>query len=234
MSASQKTSNLQKRRSNIVGTIPSSAALACALKLKPGAVDAFELRVDHFAGDPTPLLRAAPRLKAPLIVTVRSPLEGGANRLNDKQRRELLARFFPFADALDLELRSAEAFADTIAEARACKVAVILSCHDFRRTPSIRTLAARLSLAKAARADIFKVATLTNTPADLHTLLGFLTRGADLPLSVMGMGKFGKISRLLFAQAGSVLNYGYLDTVQVPGQWPAVVLKERLAELAQN
>jgi 3-dehydroquinate dehydratase-1 len=234
MSASQKTSNLQKRRSNIVGTIPSPAALACALKLRPGAVDAFELRVDHFAGDPTPLLRAAPRLKAPLIVTVRSPLEGGANRLNDKQRRELLARFFPFADALDLELRSAEAFADTIAEARACKVAVILSCHDFRRTPSIRTLAVRRSLAKAARADIFKVATLTNTPTDLRTLLGFLTRGADLPLSVMGMGKFGKISRLLFAQAGSVLNYGYLDTVQVPGQWPAVVLKERLAELAQN
>ena len=40
------------------------------------------------------------------------------------------------------------------------------------------------------------------------------------PLSVMGMGKFGKLSRPLLACAGSVLNYGFLDAVQVPGQGP--------------
>ncbi len=54
-----------------------------------------------------------------------------------------------------------------------------------------------------------------------------------LPLSVMGMGRFGKISRLLLAQAGSILNYGYLDRPNASGQWEARLLKCRLAELAE-
>ena len=48
----------------------------------------------------------------------------------------------------------------------------------------------------------------------------------------MGMGEFGKVSRLALASAGSVLNYGYLGDAQLPGQWPAVELKRRLQELA--
>ena len=47
----------------------------------------------------------------------------------------------------------------------------------------------------------------------------------------MGMGEYGQVSRLLFGGCGSVLNYGYLDRPQVPGQWPAEVLKTRLLEL---
>jgi len=45
------------------------------------------------------------------------------------------------------------------------------------------------------------------------------------------MGTFGKLSRVTLAAAGSVLNYSYLEKAQVPGQWPAALLKERLAEL---
>ena len=67
----------------------------------------------------------------------------------------------------------------------------------------------------------------------MAVLLDFLTarRAAAPALSVMGMGAYGKVSRLVFARAGSVLNYGFLDRVQVPGQWPAELLKARLAEL---
>ena len=49
------------------------------------------------------------------------------------------------------------------------------------------------------------------TPAALAQLLGVFAGESRLPLSVMGMGRFGKISRLLLAQSGSALNYGYLD-----------------------
>jgi 3-dehydroquinate dehydratase-1 len=58
-----------------------------------------------------------------------------------------------------------------------------------------------------------------------------LSKPGKLPLSVMGMGAYGKVSRLLLARAGSVLNYGYLDEPQVSGQWEATLLKQRLAEL---
>lgn len=50
----------------------------------------------------------------------------------------------------------------------------------------------------------------------------------------MGMGRFGKISRLLLAQSGSILNYGYLDRPNASGQWEATLLKKRLAEIASD
>ena len=83
-----------------------------------------------------------------------------------------------------------------------------------------------------ARADIFKIAALAANPSDVATLLALLAKPAPIPLSVMGMGRFGRVSRLLFAQAGSVLNYGYLDKPNASGQWEATLLKKRIGELA--
>ena len=187
--------------------------------------------MDHFADDPGLLLRAAPRFRAPLIVTVRHPREGGAHQLESKRRRQLFSEFLPVANCIDIELRSVTGFADVIAEARAAGVGVIVSDHHFQRTPSAHSLAVRLRRAVLARADVFKIATFAASPPDVATLLGLLAKPGAIPLSVMGMGRFGKVSRLLFAQAGSVLNYGYLDQPNASGQWEATLLKKRIAEL---
>jgi 3-dehydroquinate dehydratase type I len=120
--------------------------------------------------------------------------------------------------------------AAVIAYARTRDVKLIVSAHFFNSTPSLARLESLRNRAFAAGADIFKVATLTRTLTDVLTLASLLARRPRQALSVMGMGEFGKLSRTLLACAGSVLNYGYLDTVQVPGQWPAPLLKERLAE----
>jgi len=216
----------------IVGTVHSPGSLRAALRLRQGDVDFLELRVDHFAGDPGSLLRAAPRLAFPLIVTVRHPGEGGAHELESRRRRQLFTDFLPVANCIDIELRSIAGFAGIIAEARAAGVGVIVSDHHFHRTPSARSLASRLKRAILARADAFKIAAFAATPSDVATLLALLAKPAPIPLSVMGMGRFGKVSRLLFAQAGSVLNYGYLDEPNASGQWEATLLKKRIGELA--
>ena len=119
-----------------------------------------------------------------------------------------------------------------MAQARSESVGVILSHHDFQKTPALARLQVLRKAAAGVGCDVFKVATVTRTPSDLVTLLEFLTthRSSVLPLAVMGMGEFGKISRLALGKSGSVLNYGYLDKLQVPGQWPAALLKERLRE----
>ena len=229
LTASKNRSDSAKKF-QVVGAIPSPAALSCALRLQPGAVDLLELRVDHFAADPRPLLRALPRLPAPLVVTVRHPLEGGAGDLGFPRRRELYAQFLSTAKFIDIELRSVRQLASTIAEARVHGVQLILSVHFFKTTPSLARLESLRDRAFAAGADIFKVATLTSTLPNVLTLATLLARSPRRAISVMGMGAFGKLSRVLLANAGSVLNYGYLDAVQVPGQWPAPLLKERLAE----
>jgi 3-dehydroquinate dehydratase I len=221
-------------RPQVVGAVHSPGALHRALKIRRDEVDLLEIRVDSFAHDPTALLRALPRLRVPLVITVRHPAEGGANDLNLAARRDLFARFLPFATLLDVELRSVEKLAPTVAAARSRGVRVIVSDHHFKSIPPHAQLMRTIRRAHSAGADICKIAALAETPAALSRLLSLFTVRQPLALSVMGMGRFGKVSRLLLAQAGSVLNYGYLDRPNASGQWEATVLKKRLAELAAD
>jgi 3-dehydroquinate dehydratase-1 len=218
----------------VVGTVHSSASLAAARRLRPGLCDWLELRVDQFFPDTKPLLRAAASLPAPRIVTVRHASEGGgAPAMTARQRRALYADFLPVAGLVDIELRQAVAMDEVMRHAQQAGVGVILSHHDFQRTPTpakLRDLARR---ARDAGADVFKVAATARDARDFAILIEFLAneRGR-IPLAVMGMGtKFGKISRLASAQAGSCLNYGYLGTPNATGQWPVALLKARIAEL---
>jgi 3-dehydroquinate dehydratase I len=215
----------------VVGTVHSAGSLAAALRATPSALDVLEFRVDAFAPDPRALLAAAARVKLPLMVTVRHPLEGGVHSLNARQRRELYFAFLPSARFIDVELRSVEALADVIAAARERKIGVIVSSHDFRRTPPTAELQRRALQARRAGAAIFKVATVTRTPADLTRLVALFANPSPVPLSVMGMGPLGKVSRLLFGRLGSRLNYGYLHHQNADGQWAARELKSRLREL---
>lgn len=194
--------------------------------------DLLELRLDHFAEDLDPLRRAIPRLKAPLILTARHPAEGGQNALSTARRRDLFAEFLPAAAFLDVELRSARTLADIISRAREAGVKVILSAHDFRGTPSSKRLCKIVHDAANLGADICKIATRADAPASLGRLLDLFSAPAKAPLAVMAMGRFGKVSRLLLAQAGSVLNYGYLTAANASGQWPAARLRALLEELS--
>src|SRR5256714_12618453 len=201
--------------------------------------DLFELRLDHLCGMADQLERKMSILSAkgrtrrgesaPVIITARDPREGGENNLSLSERRDLLLRFLPYAKYVDVELRSARAFKSLLARARNQNVRRILSFHNFKSTPLPRSLRAKAALAKTHGADIFKVATRTDTPAELARLVDFaMDKDADLAVSVMGIGKLGAISRLLLARAGSVLNYASLHRSQIEGQLPIELLRSAL------
>ncbi len=221
----------------VVGTIHSGASLAEGLRIRKGECDWLELRVDNFFPEVAKLRRAAPKLRCLRIVTVRHPSEGGAaTALTPRQRRGLYTDFLPVANLVDVELRQTVAMKEVIRQAVAEGVGVILSHHDFRRTPGPEKLRELALRARDAGADIFKVATVARSPRDLAALIQFLAdaKGALLPLAVMGMGEYGKISRLALARAGSCLNYGYLGTPNASGQWHAPLLKARIKEIMND
>lgn len=230
MSARQKNTPLLDEP-RVVGTIHSPGSLQRALALRRGEVDFLELRVDHFADKASSLFADAARLSTPLIITVRHVAEGGARPLETKRRRELYEQFLPVAAFIDVELRSCQVLNGVLAAARERGVRVIVSDHHFRGTPPLKRLRERLARSREVEADLFKVAALTKTASDVSSLLSLLSGEKRQALSVMGMGPLGKVSRLLFAAAGSVLNYGYLARPQVAGQWEATVLKERVREI---
>jgi 3-dehydroquinate dehydratase-1 len=192
----------------IVGMITSRADLDRAVRMR-GQPDLFELRLDCLVRVVDELESKLSKLRAPLIITARHPEEGGANQLNIRQRRKLLSRFLPCARYIDIELRSAAALRSLIKLAREKNVRRIISFHDLKATPDLGGLQLKARRAKSLGADIFKVATRIDTPAQLARLLDFITKkDIGLAISAMGIGKLGAISRVLLAYRGSTLIYG--------------------------
>ena len=202
----------------LVGVIMSLADLDSAIQMRKPP-DLFELRLDQLARDVDEVEEKLSKLRAPLIMTARHPREGGANQLSTQQRRDLLSRFLPRARYIDVELRSVNALRSLLQAARRKNVGRIVSFHNLKATPDSRTLQTKARAAKAQGANIFKLATRTDTPAQLARLFDFMTKkNVDLAVSVMGIGRFGAISRVLLAHCGSALIYASLCESQIEGQ----------------
>ena len=208
-----------KRRTRVVGVIASRADLERALRMRRPP-DLFELRLDRLADIADQVENVVPKLRTPLVITARHPHEGGTRKLRLRQRRDLLARFLNHAQHIDVELRSAPALRSILTLAEEKNIRRIISFHNFKSTPSARILAAKAREARSHGADIFKVATRTDTPIELGRLVEFMTsRPLDLAVAVMGIGKLGAISRVLLARAGSVLIYASVGAeTDVEGQ----------------
>jgi 3-dehydroquinate dehydratase-1 len=222
---------LKKRPSlhlRIVGVIASLADIDLAVRMR-SPPDLFELRLDSLARVVDKLEKKLLRLRTPLIITARHPNEGGLNKLSLSQRRALLCRFLGHARYVDVELRSANVLRALLELARKKKLRRIISFHDFNSTPLPHVLRLKARAAKSYGADIFKVATRTDTPAQLARLLDFMTtKRVDLAVSAMGIGKLGAASRVLLACCGSALNYVSLGPSQIEGQLSIDLLRSAL------
>jgi 3-dehydroquinate dehydratase-1 len=143
----------------------------------------------------------------------------------------MLSGAIPWAAGIDVELRSAKSMAQVVAEAHQRGCTVILSHHDFVGTPSLGVLNRLAVRAASEGADLFKVATSLERPADLRKLIEFQTVASPVPVVAMGMGPAGRFSRVVLAGFGAPLCYGWLGSPQVPGQWPAAGLRVLLDEV---
>lgn len=202
----------------LVGIIASAADLQRAARLR-SAPDLFELRLDCLCHSFAEIQNEAARLPAPLIVTARHPAEGGNNNLSIARRRALLREFLPAATYVDVELRSIRGLAALLAEAERLGVKRIVSVHNFERTPALQALRDLAARARDASADVLKLATRVDTPADLERLVAaFEMLKSELPVSAMGIGPLGRASRVALIARGSVLNYAHLGTARAEGQ----------------
>ena len=98
-------------------------------------------------------------------------------------------------------------------------------------TPTDEVLEGSISFAQPLGLDSVKIATFLNSQEDLIRLMKLASAPHRQRISVMGMGPWGRVSRLVLAKCGSLLNYGYIGTSNAPGQWPASELKQLLPQL---
>jgi 3-dehydroquinate dehydratase-1 len=217
-------------RPRIVVPLVDAGARTDAAQAK-ALVDIFELRIDLFEShDAAAVARLCEGVRAEgvaLIATVRSREEGGGAALGDDARLRLFEAVLPHVDALDIEHRAA--IRDrVIALAHGAAKNVIVSHHDFHRTPSDRDLAAMADEARAAGADLVKLATTAQSFADVERLFGVLLSQRSKGLVAISLGPYGSASRVFFPLFGSLLTYAYLHDAVAPGQ---LSLQDLRAEL---
>ena len=148
----------------------------------------------------------------------------------EAERMRVAESLLPMATALDWEIAQLSHAKELVRAAKAAGVKVIASAHDFEKTPSLDFMLEREREARAAGADIVKFAFRLQTLDDMMVGVELLRR-ADGPMAIMGMGPLGPVSRLLYAQHGSCLVYGYLgETPTAPGQWSAGLFRRALNE----
>lgn len=192
--------------------------------------DVIELRLDSLTDNLEEIsaFLTDNRPDIPILATARHPDEGGCHSLNAITRQDLYLRFLPLVDAIDIELRSVSEMGEVIDAARSAEIPIILSFHEFKSTPSVAIIRSKIDQSIEAGADVCKIAIHLDSQPALDELTHICESESRIKLSMMGMGPLGKASRIAFAKAGSVLNYGYLKEANAPGQWPAIELKQSI------
>ncbi len=199
------------------------------------ACDVLEYRLDNLLSheaEAAGVMASSPR---PVLLTVRSPAEGGQGDLDTATRLAIYRRHLSAAHLVDIEIASLALpeFAGFAEEVRAAGGSLVASTHDFQGFPGRDCLADRIAEAYARGAEIAKVAVVVTTMAELFDLVSLVEyhHGKGRLISAMGMGPLGKLSRLVLAKAGSCLNYGYLRVANAPGQWEAAELSALLGKI---
>ena len=215
----------------VVGSVSDLAAwyAACAAETLP--CDVVELRADGLPAETDWAALAEMRCCRPVLVTVRHESEGGLRPMSPEERLCIARTLLPLAAALDWEIAQLPAALELVAEAHAAGVPIIASAHDFEKTPALETLLEKEQAARVLGADVAKFAFRLHSAEDMMTGVELLRRVSGTT-TAMGMGPLGAVSRLLYAQHGACLVYGYLgDTPTAPGQWSAALCRQSLDAL---
>ncbi|MTD26313.1 type I 3-dehydroquinate dehydratase [Erwinia sorbitola] len=208
--------------------------------------DVIEWRADHFESvdDVNAVKAALQQIRAilpqvPLLFTFRSKKEGGEHELSDDAYFNLNSEIARsgLVDLIDIELFNEEPrIRALVAQAHSAGVKVIMSNHDFHKTPSKTEIIARLCRMQTLGADLPKIAVMPQSPHDVLVLLdATLTmkeEHATCPLITMSMGKTGVISRLAGEVFGSAMTFGAARQASAPGQIAVQSLREMLNVLS--
>ena len=135
--------------------------------------------------------KAIPVSYTHLLATFRTKQEGGEKAI---QKKDYVALYHDIimskdADLIDVELFIGEEEVKTIVkDAHNHQVAIVMSNHDFVKTPSCDEIVARLKTMQERDADISKMAVMPQSKADVITLLSatniMYEQFADRPITV--------------------------------------------------
>jgi 3-dehydroquinate dehydratase type I len=217
----------------VVGSIALAETLSRIRRLTDPAFDVAEIRWDLIGAEKSSVISSCRQIEkngVPVIVTIRSSLEGGEWTGDEARRLALYKEALLHVSAVDVEI-SSSIFQSVIDAARKAGKTVIGSFHDLERTPDTKKLRVVIQAGRRVGADIVKIATMIDGAEDIAVLFSVLNKEGRKPLCLIGMGQHGVPTRVTLACEGSCLTYGYADRSAAPGQMPSSTLVRRLRKL---
>jgi 3-dehydroquinate dehydratase I len=200
--------------------------------------DLVEWRADSYdAVDARGFVETAKCLRSalgdiPIIFTLRIRSEGGNRLIDQNVRSQYIDAVMRsgVVDVVDLELSNGHEFLRPLVNfAHSNSVSVILSAHDFEKTPAYQELMNTVGSMVTEGADIAKVACMPHEPQDvlrvLQVTLAARQAFPSLPLCTMSMGKLGWVSRVVGFLYGCDMAFAVSQQVSAPGQVPLVEAK---------
>lgn len=203
--------------------------------------DLVEWRADWFEtfDEPDTVCRAARVLRGilgdkPILFTFRTKKEGGMADIDTNYYMELnhIVASQHLVDLIDVELSAGDdVVRQMIADAHAANVPVVVSSHDFEKTPPHEELLSRLRRGEELGGDILKTAVMPHNSRDVLDLLSVteeMSRTSEHPVVTMSMGQLGILSRLSGELFGSAMTFGTISHASAPGQIAVEPLRDIL------
>lgn len=191
-----------------------------AIKEANRLADLIEIRVDYLRNPELAILLQT--REKPFIITNRRKEEGGRYRGEERKRLNLFQKAIVLgADYIDVELATEISFLKELIRNRG-KTQVILSFHDFRRTPSPKELQKLFVRMTRLGADVIKMVPFAESWEDNLTILSLLPFAKERRQKIVAfcMGEKGRISRVISPFLGAAWTYASLDKdrASAPGQ----------------
>lgn len=215
--------------------------------------DLVELRVDYIVGFPLidiDLIKSKTKRQA--IFTCRKKEEGGFFAGSESERVEILRKAIDVGfDYVDVELAAAKSMFEEGSHSREIprlaplaqddnrtfktSSKIILSFHDFTKTPTLSELEEIKKQMRKFSPDIMKFAVLVRDERDSKILFQFLlNKQDDEEMIVVGMGEKGRMTRVVAPLLGSYLTYASTDySSSASGQVDIIRLKKLYNELGE-
>jgi len=222
-----------------------SEILNCANFYRRQLGDIVEWRLDFYEdfSDFERLVELCKRVKTtiqkPLLVTFRTLGEGGEAAVGKSQYVEMYRRIIQTkaVDAIDIEFdRGQDILDNLIPYAHKYKVKVIVSHHDFMKTPSEKAMVDKLRNMGQSGADICKLAVMPHDTLDVLKLMTATHKAStiiDQPLISMSMGTIGRVTRVAGEIFHSVATFGAIEgMISAPGQMDVETIDDIMMDLS--
>lgn len=214
----------------------ANALIGLPVDLAEWRLDRFEAALDHEAvcAALEELDKAAGHM--PLLAAYRRT-GGYGEKLSVGAYRALYEAILKTekADLIDVELSIGEnEVRELVSQAHAAGAGVVVSSHDFEKTPPREELEERFDQMRKLGADIAKIGVMPSSPKDVLNLLAAgeaANSQPGCPIVAISMADMGRVSRLACQITGSAITFASAGAASAPGQIDAVELRRMLALL---